>query len=95
MLNEAIALSAQFASIAGVIIFVGYILAKIVRGIVEGLSHSLGPAKHKLKNSVYLKTRKCLNFRLICIYIIIITALIVAFEALGIKRFPNHNDNTE
>ncbi len=41
MVNEAVAYLPNLF-IAGVIIFVGYILAKIVRGIVEGLSNSLG-----------------------------------------------------
>ena len=41
MVNEAIAFLPNLF-ITGVIIFVGYILAKIVRGIVEGLTNSLG-----------------------------------------------------
>lgn len=41
MVNEAIAFLPNIF-IAGVIVFVGYILAKIVRGIVEGLINSLG-----------------------------------------------------
>lgn len=41
MVNDAVAFLPNIF-IAGVIVFVGYILAKIVRGIVEGLINSLG-----------------------------------------------------
>ena len=41
MVNDAVAFLPNIF-IAGVIVFVGYILAKIVRGIVEGLVNSLG-----------------------------------------------------
>lgn len=46
--------------IAAVIVFVGYILAKIVRGIVEGLLNSLN-IQHQAEKSAFSKTRMSLN----------------------------------
>ncbi|MEG2883965.1 MAG: mechanosensitive ion channel [Acinetobacter sp.] len=83
MLNEAIAYLPNLF-IAGVIIFVGYILAKIVRGIVEGLSHSLGLQTQAEKVGLF-KNSKVSKFLGSFVFAIIITALIVAFEALGIQ----------
>ena len=59
-------------------------MAKIVRGIVEGLINSLGVQSQAEK--IGLSKFKCRQIlRFICFAIIIITTLIVAFEALGIE----------
>ncbi|MFM2333959.1 MAG: hypothetical protein RIQ74_2809, partial [Pseudomonadota bacterium] len=84
MLNEAIAYLPNLF-IAGVIIFVGYILAKIVRGIVEGLSHSLGLQTQAEKVGLFKNSKVSKFLGSFVFAIIIITALIVAFEALGIQ----------
>lgn len=85
MVNEAISYLPNIF-IAGVIIFVGYILAKIVRGIVEGLINSLNlqslPRICLFKNGSIAKFLGSFVFA-----IIIITALIVAFEAPVYRRF--------
>lgn len=84
MLNEAISYLPNLF-IAGVIIFVGYILAKIVRGIVEGLSHSLGLQTQAEKVGLFKNSKVSKFLGSFVFAIIIITALIVAFEALGIQ----------
>ena len=84
MVNEAIAYLPNLL-IAGVIIFVGYILAKIVRGIVEGLSNSLGLQTQAEKIGLFKNSNVSKFLGSFVFAIIIITALIVAFEALGIE----------
>lgn len=84
MVNEAV-LYLPNIFMAGIIVFVGYILAKIVRGIVEGLLTSLN-IQHQaekiglFKNSSLPKVLGSFVFA-----IVIITSLIVAFEALGVE----------
>lgn len=71
--------------IAGVILFVGYILAKIVRGIVEGLLRSLGVQAQAQKIGLF-KTGNLPHLLGSFVFtLIILTALIIAFEALGIQ----------
>ena len=84
MVNEAVAYLPNLL-IAGVIIFVGYILAKIVRGIVEGLSNSLGLQTQAEKIGLFKNSNVSKFLGSFVFAIIIITALIVAFEALGIQ----------
>lgn len=84
MVNEAVAYLPNLL-IAGVIIFVGYILAKIVRGIVEGLSTSLGLQTQAEKIGLFKNSNVSKFLGSFVFAIIIITALIVAFEALGIE----------
>lgn len=84
MLNDAIGYIPNLF-IAGVIVFVGYILAKIVRGIVEGLSNSLNLQSSAEKIGLF-KTSSLPRFLGSFVFaIIIITTLIVAFEALGVR----------
>ena len=84
MVNEAVAYLPNLL-IAGVIIFVGYILAKIVRGIDEGLSNSLGLQTQAEKIGLFKNSNVSKFLGSFVFAIIIITALIVAFEALGIE----------
>lgn len=84
MVNVAVAYLPNLL-IAGVIIFVGYILAKIVRGIVEGLSNSLGLQTQAEKIGLFKNSNVSKFLGSFVFAIIIITALIVAFEALGIE----------
>ncbi|CAM4305096.1 hypothetical protein F901_01831 [Acinetobacter dispersus] len=84
MVNEAIAYLPNLF-ITGVIIFVGYILAKIVRGIVEGLSNSLGLQAQAEKVGLFKNSNVSKFLGSFVFAIIIITTLIVAFEALGIQ----------
>ena len=84
MVNEVVAYLPNLL-IAGVIIFVGYILAKIVRGIVEGLSNSLGLQTQAEKIGLFKNSNVSKFLGSFVFAIIIITALIVAFEALGIE----------
>ena len=84
MVNEAIAYLPNLF-IAGVILFVGYILAKIVRGIVEGLGNSLGLQTQAEKVGLFKNSNISKFLGSFVFAIIVITALIVAFEALGIR----------
>ena len=84
MVNEAIAFLPNLF-ITGVIIFVGYILAKIVRGIVEGLTNSLGLQAQAEKIGLFKNSSVSKFLGSFVFAIIIITALIVAFEALGVE----------
>lgn len=84
MVNEAIAYLPNLF-IAGVILFVGYILAKIVRGIVEGLGNSLGLQTQAEKVGLFKNSNISKFLGSFVFAIIVITALIVAFEALGIQ----------
>ncbi|MDN5511892.1 mechanosensitive ion channel [Acinetobacter sp.] len=70
--------------IAGVIVFVGYILAKIVRGIVEGLVRSLNLQQQAQKIGMFKNSNLPQVLGSFIFAVIIITALIIAFEALGI-----------
>ncbi|WP_151709366.1 mechanosensitive ion channel [Acinetobacter brisouii] len=84
MVNEVI-LFLPNLFIAGVIIFVGYILANIVRGIVEGLLRSLDVQSQVQKIGLF-KTGNLPHLLGSFVFtLIIITALIIAFEALGIE----------
>ncbi|MFV5491855.1 mechanosensitive ion channel [Acinetobacter sp. ASP199] len=71
--------------IAGVIIFVGYILAKIIRGIVEGLLRSLNVQQQAEKVGIFKNSNVPQLIGSFIFAVIIITALIIAFEALGIE----------
>ncbi|WP_130804597.1 mechanosensitive ion channel [Acinetobacter ihumii] len=71
--------------IAGVIIFVGYILAKIVRGIVESLLNSLGIQTQAEKIGLFKNSNVASVLGSLVFALIFITALIIAFEALGIE----------
>jgi hypothetical protein len=70
--------------IAGVIVFVGYILAKIVRGIIEGLVRSLNLQQQAQKIGMFKNSNLPQVLGSFIFAVIIITALIIAFEALGI-----------
>lgn len=75
--------------IAGVILFVGYIIAKIVRGIVEGIINGFGLQAQVekiglFKNSSIGKVLGSFVFALI-----LVTTLIIAFEALGIAAISD------
>lgn len=83
MVNEAIAyLPSLF--ITGVIIFVGYILAKIVRGIVEGLVSSVGLQAQAEKVGLFKNSSVGKFLGSFVFAVIMITTLIIAFEALGV-----------
>lgn len=71
--------------IAGVIVFVGYILAKIVRGIVEGLTNSLNLQIQAEKIGLFKNSSVSRLLGSFVFAIVMITALIIAFEALGIQ----------
>ena len=71
--------------IAGVIIFAGYILAKIVRGIVEGLLASLNIQQHAQKIGLFKNSNLPKVLGSFVFALVIITALIIAFEALGVE----------
>lgn len=71
--------------IAGVIVFVGYILAKIVRGIVEGLLGSLNIQQHAEKVGIFKNSNLPKLLGSLVFALVIITALIIGFEALGIE----------
>ncbi len=71
--------------IAGVIVFVGYILAKIVRGIVEGLMRSLNVQQQAEKVGIFKNSNVTQVIGSFIFAVVLITALIIAFEALGIQ----------
>ena len=70
--------------IAAVIVFAGYILAKIIRGIVEGLLHSLNVQAQVEKIGMFKNANVSQVIGSFVFAIVIITALIIAFEALGV-----------
>lgn len=70
---------------AGIILFIGYILAKIVRGIVEGLVHSLNIQSEAQKIGLSPKSNLPHLLGSFVFTLVIITALIIAFEALGVE----------
>lgn len=84
MVNEAVSYLPNIF-IAGVIVFVGYILAKIVRGIVEGLSNSLNLQTQAEKIGLFKNSNLAKLLGSFVFAIVMITSLIVAFEALGIQ----------
>nr|WP_269914931.1 mechanosensitive ion channel [Acinetobacter sp. HY1485] len=84
MVNEAISYVPNIF-IAGVIVFVGYILAKIVRGIIEGLVNSVGLQAQAERIGMFKNTSIGRVLGSFVFALVIITALIVAFEALGIE----------
>ena len=71
--------------IAAVIVFVGYILAKIVRGIVEGLLNSLNVQHQAEKVGIFKNSNVAQVLGSFVFAVVIITSLIIAFEALGIE----------
>lgn len=79
--------------IAGVIIFVGYILAKIVRGIVEGLANSVGLQAQAEKIGVFKSSNLPKLLGSFVFTIVIITALIIAFDALGVAAISQPATN--
>ena len=83
MLNEVISYLPNLF-IAIVIVFVGYILAKIVRGILEGLVRSLDLQSQAQKIGLFKNSNLVQVLGSFVFAIVIITALIIAFEALGI-----------
>lgn len=83
MLNEVISYLPNLF-IAIVIVFVGYILAKIVRGILEGLVRSLDLQSQAQKIGLFKNSNLAQVLGSFVFAIVIITALIIAFEALGI-----------
>lgn len=83
MLNEVISYLPNLF-IAIVIVFVGYILAKIVRGILEGLVRSLDMQSQAQKIGLFKNSNLAQVLGSFVFAIVIITALIIAFEALGI-----------
>lgn len=84
MLNDAVGYLPNIF-IAGVIVFVGYILAKIVRGIVEGLINSIGLQQQAQKIGLFKQSNLGRVLGSFVFALVMITALIVAFEALGIE----------
>ena len=84
MVNEAV-LYLPNIFIAGVIVFVGYILAKIVRGIIEGLVSSLNLQSQAEKVGLFKNSNLPHLLGSFVFAVVMITALIVAFEALGIE----------
>lgn len=83
MLNEVISYLPNLF-IAIVIVFVGYILAKIVCGILEGLVRSLDLQSQAQKIGLFKNSNLAQVLGSFVFAIVIITALIIAFEALGI-----------
>lgn len=84
MLNDAVGYLPNIF-IAGVIVSVGYILAKIVRGIVEGLVNSIGLQQQAQKIGLFKQSNLGRVLGSFVFALVMITALIVAFEALGIE----------
>lgn len=84
MLNEVVSFLPN-VFVAGVIVFVGYILAKIVRGIVEGLVGSLNLQQQAQKIGLFKSSNLSQVLGSFVFAIILITSLIIAFEALGIE----------
>jgi hypothetical protein len=83
MVNEAVSFLPNLF-MAGVIVFVGYILAKIVRGIIEGLLSSLNIQQQAEKIGVFKNSNLPKLLGSFVFAIVIITSLIIAFETLGV-----------
>lgn len=71
--------------IAGVIVFVGYILARIVRSIIEGLVKGVGLQEQVQKFGLFKEGNVGRVIGSFVSALITITSLIIAFEALGIE----------
>lgn len=84
MVNEAVVYLPNIF-MAAIIVFVGYILAKIVRGIIEGLLGSLNVQQQAEKIGLFKNSNLPKVLGSFVFAIIIITALIIAFEALGVE----------
>ncbi|MEB3754831.1 mechanosensitive ion channel [Acinetobacter sp. MD2(2019)] len=84
MINQAVSYIPNIF-IAGVIVFVGYILAKIVRGIVEGLISSVGLQEQVQKIGMFKNGNLAQVLGAFVFAVILITTLIIAFETLGIQ----------
>lgn len=83
MVNEAVVYLPNIF-MAGIIVFVGYILAKIVRGITEGLLGSLNVQQQAEKIGLFKNSNLPKVLGSFVFAIVIITSLIIAFEALGV-----------
>ncbi len=83
MVNEAVVYLPNIF-MAGIIVFVGYILAKIVRGITEGLLGSLNVQQQAEKIGLFKSSNLPKVLGSFVFAIVIITSLIIAFEALGV-----------
>ena len=83
MVNQAVGFLPNLF-IAGIIVFAGYILAKIVRGIVEGLGESLNLQQQAEKIGLFKGSNVSRLLGSFLFAVVMITALIVAFEALGV-----------
>lgn len=70
--------------IAGVTLFVGYLIAKILRSIVQGLLQSVGLQEHVQKMGVFQNTDLPKVLSSFVFAIVMITTLIIAFDALGV-----------
>ena len=84
MVNQAVGFLPNLF-IAGIIVFAGYILAKIVRGIVEGLGNSLNLQQQAEKIGLFKGANLPRLLGSFLFAVVMITALIVAFEALGVE----------
>lgn len=84
MVNQAVSYLPNIF-ISGVIVFVGYILAKIVRGIVEGLIKSVGLQAQAEKVGLFKNTSVGRVIGSFVFAIVIIMSLIMAFGTLGIE----------
>ena len=79
--------------IAAIIAAAGYIVAKIVRGIVEGLGNSLGLQHQVNKLGLFQQTSLPKMLGSLAFALIILTSLIVAFEALGVETISQPATN--
>lgn len=70
--------------IAGVTLFVGYLIAKILRSIVAGLVESVGLQEQAQKVGLFKTTNLAKILSSFVFAIVMITTLIIAFEALGV-----------
>ena len=70
--------------IAGIILFVGFVLAKILRSITEGLIVSTGLQAQVEKLGAFKSTQLAKVIGAVIYAVVIVTALIIAFDALGI-----------
>lgn len=84
MVNEAVVFLPNIF-MAAVILFVGYILAKIVRGIVEGLLSSLNLQQQAEKIGLFKNSNLAKLLGSFVFALVMITSLIVAFETLGVE----------
>ena len=84
MLTESIAYLPNLF-MAGVIVFVGYILAKIVRGIVQGLATGVNLQQQAEKIGLFKNSNVVKVLGSFVFAIVMITSLIIAFEALGVE----------